>query len=113
MFARLGAARAKQTNSRGTSSMADSTSNGTSKSKTQAKRATTEAKKSAGKTASATKTAAAKTVTAQKNQAQVGAEPAVDIPVGVAPTVSDRIGDFVEPLTSRTKAQKQLKSYRT
>lgn len=80
-----------------------------SKSKTQAKRATTEAKKSAGATASATKRAAA----AEKNQAQVVAETAVDLPVGVVLSVSDRLSDLVEPWTGRSSAEKQIKAYRT
>ena len=87
-------------------------SNG-SKSKTQAKRATTEAKKSAKATAKATKRAATKTVVAEKNQVQVVAESAVDIPVGVVLSVSDRVSDLVEPWTDRSKAEKQLKGYRT
>ncbi len=90
----------------------ESTSNGTSKSKTAAKRATTEAKKSAAKTASATKKAATKTAVAEKNQAQVILETAVDFPVGVVLSVSDTIGDIVDPWTSRTKAEKELKSFR-
>src|ERR1700760_613702 len=113
MFARLGAARAKQTNSRGTSSMATQSSNGTTKSKTQAKRATTEAKKSAAKTASATKKAATKTAVAEKNQAQTIIETAVDFPVGVVLSASDRLNDIVEPWTSRDKAEKELKAYRS
>src|SRR6201996_3270174 len=92
--------------------MATQSSNGTSKSKTEAKRATTEAKKSAAKTASATKKAAAKTAVAEKNQAQVLIESAVDFPVGAVLSVSDRVGDIVEPWTSRAKAEKELKAYR-
>src|SRR4051812_47224858 len=87
-------------------------SNG-SKSKTQAKRATTEAKKSAKATTSATKRAATKTVAAEKNQVQTFAEAAVDFPVGVALSVSDRVSGVVEPWTSRNSAEKQIKSYRT
>jgi hypothetical protein len=87
--------------------------NGSSKSKTQAKRATTEAKKSAGATAKATKRAATKTAAAQKNQVQTFAESAVDFPVGVALSVSDRVSDLVEPWTGRDSAERQLKSYRT
>jgi F0F1-type ATP synthase membrane subunit b/b' len=91
--------------------MAEQSSNG-STSKTQAKRATTEAKKSAAKTASATKKAAAKTAVAEKNQAQAILETAVDFPVGVVLSVSDKLGEVVEPWTSRNKAEKELKSYR-
>jgi hypothetical protein len=84
-----------------------------SKNKTQAKRATTEAKKSASATASASKRAATKTAAVQKNQAQVVAETAVDLPVGVVLTVSDRLSDLVEPWTGRDAAEKQIKAYRT
>ncbi len=73
-----------------------------SKEKTQAKRATTEAKKAATKTAAA-----------EKNQVQAVAEAAVDLPVGAVLTVSDRLADLVEPWTDRSKAEKQLKSYRS
>jgi hypothetical protein len=91
--------------------MAESTNN-SSKSKAQAKRATTEAKKSAAKTARTTKKAATKTAVAEKNQAQAFLETAVDFPVGVVLSASDRVSDIVEPWTSRTKAEKELKGYR-
>ncbi|HUB98242.1 MAG TPA: hypothetical protein VMS11_00300 [Solirubrobacterales bacterium] len=78
------------------------------KPKTQAKRATTEAKKSAAATASATQRA----VAAEKNQVQVVAEAAVDVPVGVVLTVSERVSDLVEPWTGRSSAEKQIKAYR-
>lgn len=84
-----------------------------SKSKTQAKRATTEAKKSAAKTATASKRAAAKTAVAEKNQVQTAVETAVDFHVGAVLTVSDRISDLVEPWTDRSKAERQIKSYRS
>jgi hypothetical protein len=89
----------------------DTSKNG--KAKTQAKRATTESKRSAGTTAKAGKRAATKTVVAEKNQVQTVAETAVDIPVGVVLSVSDRLSDLVEPWTGRTSAEKQLKSYRS
>jgi N-acetylmuramoyl-L-alanine amidase CwlA len=91
--------------------MAEQSSNGTT-SKTQAKRATTEAKKSAAKTSSATKKAVTKTAVAEKNQAQAILETAVDFPVGVVLSASDKLGEIVEPWTARTKAEKQLRSYR-
>jgi len=92
--------------------MAESKSNG-SKSKTQAKRATTEAKKSAVKTAKASKRAATKTAVAEKNQVQTVVETAVDFPVGAVLAVSDRVTDLVEPWTDRSKAERQIKSYRS
>ena len=64
------------------------------------------------KTAKATKKAATKTAVAEKNQAQTIIETAVDFPVGIVLSASDRIGDIVDPWTSRTKAEKELKSYR-
>ena len=39
-------------------------------------------------------------------------ETAVDFPVGIVLSASDRLGDIVEPWTSRTKAEKELKAYR-
>jgi hypothetical protein len=87
--------------------------NSSRNSKTQAKRATTEAKKSASATASAGKRAATKTVVAEKNQVQSVAEAAVDLQVGAVLSVSDRLSDLVEPWTDRSKAEKQLKSYRS
>jgi F0F1-type ATP synthase membrane subunit b/b' len=92
--------------------MAESKSNA-SKSKTQAKRATTEAKKSAAKTAKATKRAATKTAVAEKNQVQTVVETAVDFPVGAVLAVSDRVTELVEPWTDRSKAERQIKSYRS
>jgi hypothetical protein len=92
--------------------MADAKSNG-SKSKTQAKRATTEAKKSAAKTASASKRAATKAAAAEKNQVQAVVETAVDVPVGAALAVSDRLSELVEPWTDRSKAERQIKNYRS
>lgn len=93
--------------------MADSTSsNGSTKSKAQAKRSTTEAKKSAAKSATTTKKAATKTAVAEKKQAQAIIETAVDFPVGVVLSASDRLNDIARPWTSRTTAEKELKSYR-
>lgn len=92
--------------------MAETKTNG-SKAKTQAKRATTEAKKSAAKTAKASKRAATKTAAAEKNQVQAVVETAVDVPVGAVLSVSDRVSDLVEPWTDRSKAQRQIKNYRS
>ena len=66
-----------------------------SKDKAQAKRATTEAKKSASASAAAGKRAVAKSAAAQKSQVQTVAETAVDFPVGVVLSVSDRVGELV------------------
>jgi hypothetical protein len=92
--------------------MAETKTNG-SKSKTQAKRATTEAKKSASKTAKASKRAATKAAVAEKNQVQAVVETAVDIPVGAVLSVRDQISDLVEPWTDRSKAERQVKNYRS
>lgn len=89
------------------------TKNNAGKSKAQAKRATTEAKKSAAKTASASKRAATKTAAAEKNQVQTAVETAVDFHVGAVLTVSDRLSDLVEPWTDRSKAERQIKNYRS
>jgi hypothetical protein len=71
----------------------------------------TKASKSNGTAAKAK--AKAKAPAAEKNQARTVAETAVDIPVGVVLTVTDRVGELVEPFTARSGAEKQLKSYRT
>ncbi len=41
------------------------------------------------------------------------AERSVDVPVGVALTVTDRVSDIVEPFTTRQTANRELKSMRT
>jgi prefoldin subunit 5 len=41
------------------------------------------------------------------------AERSVDVPVGAALTVADRLNDVVEPFTKRETAQRELKSFRT
>lgn len=84
-----------------------------SKPKTQAKRAGTEAKKSAAATAKASKRAVEKTAVAERNQVITVAETAVDLPVGVVLSVSERVSDLVEPWTGRDRAEKQIKAYRT
>jgi hypothetical protein len=49
----------------------------------------------------------------EKNQAQVLAEAALDLPVGAVLTVTDRVGDLVEPFTTRTSAERKIKAYRS
>jgi len=71
--------------------------------------ATSKSSKSNGTSPSAS----AKASAADKNQALSAAETAVDLPVGVVLTVSERVSDLVEPFTGRSAAEKQLKSYRT
>lgn len=44
-------------------------------------------------------------------QARIAAERAVDLPVGAVLEVSDRVSGLVEPLSGRSAAQRQLKSY--
>lgn len=44
-------------------------------------------------------------------QARIVAERAVDLPVGAVLEVSDRVSGLVEPLSGRTAAQRQFKSY--
>ncbi len=113
MFARLANSQAGKQKLEGIPHLMATQSSKNGKAKTQAKRATTEAKKSAGATASAGKRAATKTVVAEKNQVQNVVETAVDLPVGVVLSVSDRLSDVVEPWTGRASAEKQLKSYRS
>jgi hypothetical protein len=56
---------------------------------------------------------AARPAPAEKNQAQVIAETAVDLPVGVLLEVGDRLGDLFESLGDRAAVERRLKSYRT
>jgi len=49
---------------------------------------------------------------AEKPQVQAVAEAAVDLPVGVVLSVSDRVTGLVEPWTGRSSAEKQIKAYR-
>ena len=72
----------------------------------------TQAKKAAssnGKAKAAPKRAAAK----KSSGARAVATRAVDVPVGAALELSDRVTELVGPFTDRAAARKQLKSYRT
>ncbi len=73
--------------------------------KTQAKRTTTNAKRTTGSTA--------KAAAPEKSQVQSVAQAAVDVPVGIVLSVSDRLTELVEPFTGRSSAEKQVKAYRT
>jgi hypothetical protein len=59
------------------------------------------------------KTGAKQVAKAEKNQAQVVAEAAVDVPVGLVLSVGDRVGELVEPFTGRDSAERKIKAYRT
>ena len=45
--------------------------------------------------------------------ARQAAERSVDVPVGVALTVADRVNEIVEPFTARATAERELRSIRT
>jgi hypothetical protein len=62
---------------------------------------------------SGAKSAQAKTVQAEKSQAQKAAETVLDVPVGAALRVADRVTELVEPWTDRETAERQFRSYRT
>lgn len=66
-----------------------------------------------GSKSSASKAKTTSTTSAEKSQARTAAETAVDLPVGAVLSLTDRVGELVEPFTGRTAAEKQLKSYRT
>lgn len=59
------------------------------------------------------KSGAKQVANAEKNQALVVAQAAVDLPVGAVLSVSDRVGELVEPFTGRTTAEKKIKAYRS
>lgn len=71
----------------------------------------TQSSNSTGK--SQPKKTAAKPSVAEKRQVQTLAEAAVDLPVGAALSVGDRVSDLIGPWAGRGGAEKQLKSYRT
>src|SRR4051794_6474629 len=50
---------------------------------------------------------------AEKNPVRQVAERAVDVPVGVALTAVDRVGEVLEPWTGRATAERELRSYRS
>jgi len=54
-----------------------------------------------------------KTPTTPKNPVQRAAETVVDVPVGYALRVVDRVQELIEPWTSRGTAERELRSYRT
>ena len=77
-------------------------------------------RKSAPRTTKATRTDAQKIregLTKVRNgsvsYARQTAERSVDVPVGAALTVADRLNDVVEPFTKRETAERELKSFRT
>ncbi len=78
-----------------------------------AKRRTSTAKGQARRTARQTKTTAKTTTTASKSQVQRVAETVVDVPVGAALRVAERVQELFEPWTSRGTAERELRSYRT
>lgn len=51
--------------------------------------------------------------TAKASTKRAGTTPALDLPVGAVLTVTDRVGELVEPFSGRKAAEKQLKTYRT
>ncbi len=53
------------------------------------------------------------TASAAKSSTKRSTTPALDLPVGAVLTVTDRVGDLVEPFSGRKAAEKQLKTYRT
>jgi Holliday junction resolvasome RuvABC ATP-dependent DNA helicase subunit len=84
----------------------------------------TQSKRSNGSTAKAgatkaksgakqAKSGAKQVAKAEKNQAQVVAEAALDLPVGAVLSVTDRVGELVEPFTDRNSAERKIKAYRT
>lgn len=73
----------------------------------------TKSTKAASATKPKAKAKSAATDGSRSTQARSAVQTVVDLPVGVVLEVSDRLGDLVEPLTDRTVAERQLKSYRS
>jgi hypothetical protein len=63
--------------------------------------------------ATQTKSKANSTGPTAKASAKRATTPALDLPVGAVLTVTDRVGELVEPFSGRKAAEKQLKAYRT
>ena len=76
----------------------------TSQNTNTAQRRTTSTKRAARQT---------KTTPATKNPVQRVVETAIDLPVGAVLRVTDRVQELFEPWTSRTTAERELRSYRT
>jgi F0F1-type ATP synthase membrane subunit b/b' len=76
-------------------------------SKSNAKAGTTKVKSGAKQAKAGVK----QTANAEKNQAQVIVETAVDIPVGAVLRVTDRVGELVEPFTTRDTAERKVRAY--
>ncbi len=77
-------------------------------------------RKSAPRTTATTRTDGAKIregITKVRNgsvsYARQTAERSLDVPVGAALTVADRVNEVVEPFTKRETAERELKSFRT
>jgi Holliday junction resolvasome RuvABC ATP-dependent DNA helicase subunit len=85
--------------------MASQSSSNTSSAKAGATKTKTGAKQ--------VKSGAKQVAKAEKNQAQVVAAAAVDLPVGAVLSVTDRVGELVEPFTDRASAEKKLKAYQS
>lgn len=71
---------------------------------TQSSKSSSKAKSSKAKTKSAT-------IPSRGEQVRSAAERVVDLPVGAVLEVGDRVAELVEPLSGRTAAEKQLRSY--
>lgn len=82
---------------------------------TQSSKSSSKAKSKARTKSTSPKSTSPKSTPAPSRADQVrsAAERAVDLPVGAVLEVSDRVAELVEPLSGRTAAEKQLKSYGT
>ena len=78
--------------------------------KTRAKASTTRATRS---TTTTRKTEAKNGVAVARERFVQATETAVDVPVGAALTVAERVGDAVEPFGTPSKREAELKRYRT
>lgn len=98
--------------------MATTAKNSTTKRRTNTRTKTTKAQTKPRTTATRSDSAQVKEgVTKASNGAAAivrqGAERALDVPVGAALTVRDRVEDVVEPWTTASAREKELKSLRT
>src|SRR5690242_4896868 len=87
--------------------------NGTTKATKTASRSTGTTGRSTGTTGRSTGTTSGTASDNAVTYVRQTAERTVDLPVGAVLTVADRVNDAVEPWTSRTTAERELKSIRT
>jgi len=89
------------------------TANGNTQGRTTTTTTTTTARSESAKGSRSDSARARNGLNGSAAYARQTAERSVDVPVGVALTVADRVNEIVEPFTARQTAERELKSIRT